>query len=187
MGHPFITQWTNSTHYIITQLNHFNGMIFCPGKNSLSFGDPLHVVPLVGAAVSTPRLARRADLDQLCRFESLGSTAQLLLLVQQGEKMWNPQFSSSTSQFFAGLLIFLGDFSGEIITFFRIKCLGSSPGYGFVGMAIAPWTWTSESGVQCGRSQMGFSDVVSQVIIILVGGLEHFSFFHVLGIMIQID
>lgn len=67
MAHPFITQWTNPTHYIITQLN---GMIFCPGKNSLSFGDPLHVVPLVGAAVSTPRLARRADVDQLCRFES---------------------------------------------------------------------------------------------------------------------
>ena len=61
------------------------------------------------------------------------------------KKLWNPQFSSSTSQFFAGLLIFIGDFYGEITTFFQIKCLGSLPGYGFVSMAIAPWTWTSES------------------------------------------
>lgn len=82
MGHPFITQWTPH----ITQLNQLNGMVF-PGKNSLSFGDPLHVMPLVGAAVSTPRLARRADLDQLCRFDSVFFFAQFLLLVQQGEKI----------------------------------------------------------------------------------------------------
>ena len=140
MGHPFITQWTPH----ITQLNQLNGMVF-PGKNSLSFGDPLHVMPLVGAAVSTPRLARRADLDQLCRFDSFFFVRSFCCWFNKVKKLWNPQFSSSTSQFFAGLLIFIGDFYGEITTFFQIKCLGSLPGYGFVSMAIAPWTWTSES------------------------------------------
>ena len=74
-----------------------------------------------------------------------GFFAQFLLLVQQGEKIVKSTVFFLNFPVFCWYPHFYWWFLWWNHHIFQIKCLGSLPGYGFVSMAIAPWTWTSES------------------------------------------